>query len=234
MEVGTGRALSAVILVTWTATPGETARARRGSKNSSVRGCEWAPQLLHSCVPSPGPAPFFFYLRSSFNILAEPSRARTEKERERMAGVRFLLGPRPNPRFLPSPPRRANFSSASFVARGGTNTKSSWKAPLIVLNAIDNLDIARMYTRGATRMLAGDLTDRAIFVEQRGHRLASSGQGALVLPPVPSSPPLVFETLKLPGCSNSWGRVLIVNRRGSRKWGRMISTEVVLEMISLS
>lgn len=28
MEVGTGRALSAVILVTWTATPGETARAR--------------------------------------------------------------------------------------------------------------------------------------------------------------------------------------------------------------
>lgn len=66
-------------------------------------------------------------------------------------------------------------------------------------------------------MLAGDLTDRAIFVEQRGHRLASSGQGALVLPPVPSSPPLVFETLKLPGCSNGWGRVLIVNRRGSRK-----------------
>lgn len=83
MEVGTGRTLSAVILVTWTATPGETARARRGSKNSSVRGCEWAPQLLHSCVPSPGPAPFFFYLRSSFNILAEPSRARTERERER-------------------------------------------------------------------------------------------------------------------------------------------------------
>lgn len=28
MEVGTGRALSAVILVTWTATPRETARAR--------------------------------------------------------------------------------------------------------------------------------------------------------------------------------------------------------------
>lgn len=113
--------------------------------------------------------------------------ARAHRERERMAGVRFLLGPRPNPRFLPSPPRRANFSSASFVARGGTNTKSSWKAPLIVLNAIDNLNIARMYTRGATRMLAGDLTDRAIFVEQRGHRLASSGQGALVLPPVPYS-----------------------------------------------
>ena len=41
MEVGTGRALSAVILVTLTAEPGGNREsARRGSKNSSVRGCE--------------------------------------------------------------------------------------------------------------------------------------------------------------------------------------------------
>lgn len=234
MEVGTGRALSAVILVTWTATPGETARARRGSKNSSVRGCEWAPQLLHSCVPSPGPAPFFFYLRSSFNILAEPSRARTEKERERENGRRQIFTRPASKSSLPSFAPSSSKFFVGLVRRSRRNKHPSWKAPLIVLNAIDNLDIARMYTKGTTGMLAGDLTDRAIFVEQRGHRLASSGQGALVLPPVPSSPPLVFETLKLPGCSNSWGRVLIVNRRGSRKWGRMISTEVVLEMISLS
>ena len=112
MEVGTGRALSAVILVTWTATPGETARARRGSKNSSVRGCEWAPQLLHSCVPSPGPAPFFFYLRSSFNILAEPSRARTEKERERENGRRQIFT---RPASKSSLPSFAPSSSKFFV-----------------------------------------------------------------------------------------------------------------------
>lgn len=233
MEVGTGRALSAVILVTWTATPGETARARRGSKNSSVRGCEWAPQLLHSCVPSPGPALFFFYLRSSFNILAEPSRARTEREREwpasdfysaRVQILASFLRPlveqifrRPRSSFAeeqtPNPP----------LAKGTANRFKRDRQSRYRSN---------VYQEGNENV--GDLTDRAIFVEQRGHRLASSGQGALVLPPVPSSPPLVFETLKLPGCSNSWGRVLIVNRRGSRKWGRMISTEVVLEMISLS
>ena len=187
MEVGTGRALSAVILVTWTATPGETARARRGSKNSSVRGCEWAPQLLHSCVPSPGPAPFFFYLRSSFNILAEPSRARTEKERERENGRRQIFTRPASKSSLPSFAPSSSKFFVGLVRRSRRNKHPSWKAPLIVLNAIDNLDIARMYTKGTTGMLAGDLTDRAIFVEQRGHRLSSSGQGALVLPPVPYS-----------------------------------------------
>lgn len=43
----------------------------------------------------------------------------------------------------------------------------------------------------------GDLTDRAIFVEQRGHRLASSGQGALVLPPVPFSSFSRFRNAKI-------------------------------------
>ena len=143
MEVGTGRALSAVILVTWTATPGETARARRGSKNS--------------CVPSPGPAPFFFYLRSSFNILAEPSRARTEKERERENGRRQIFT---RPASKSSLPSFAPSSSKFFVGlvrrsrRNKHQTLPSRKAPLIVLNAIDNLDIARMYTKRATRMLA--------------------------------------------------------------------------------
>lgn len=146
--------------------------------------------------------------------------ARAHRERERENGRRQIFT---RPASKSSLPSFAPSSSKFFVGlvrrsrRNKHQTLPSRKAPLIVLNAIDNLDIARMYTRGATRMLAGDLTDRAIFVEQRGHRLASSGQGALVLPPVPSSPPLVFETLKLPGCSNSWGRVLIVNRRGSRK-----------------
>lgn len=177
MEVGTGRALSAVILVTWTATPGETARARRGSKNSSVRGCEWAPQLLHSCVPSPGPAPFFFYLRSSFNILAERAphaHTHTEGERERgMEGGRerengrrqIFTRPASKSSLPSSPPwctRRANFSSASFVVRGGTNTPSprsrSRKAATRWNGGTANrfkrnrhLDIARMYYENVGR-----------------------------------------------------------------------------------
>lgn len=151
-------------------------------------------------MPSPGPAPFFFYLRSSFNILAEPSRARTEKERERENGRRQIFT---RPASKSSLPSFAPSSSKFFVGlvrrsrRNKHQTLPSRKAPLIVLNAIDNLDIARMYTRGATRMLAGDLTDRAIFVEQRGHRLASSGQGALVLPPVPFSSFSRFRNAKI-------------------------------------
>lgn len=193
MEVGTGRALSAVILVTWTATPGETARARRGSKNSSVRGCEWAPQLLHSCVPSPGPAPFFFYLRSSFNILAEPSRARTEREREWPASdfysarVQILASfLRPLVEQIFRRPRSSLAEEQTPLVKGTANRFKRDRQSRYRSN---------VYQEGNENV--GDLTDRAIFVEQRGHRLASSGQGALVLPPVPFSSFSRFRNAKI-------------------------------------
>lgn len=212
-------------------------------------------------MPSPGPAPFFFYLRSSFNILAERAphaHTHTEgerererdggRERERMAGVRFLLGPRPNPRFLPRPLdvlveqifRRPRSSFAEeqtpppLVRARERRPRGETVAPLIVLNAID----ISILLECITKMLAGNLTDQAIFVKQRGHRLPSSGQGrelcfSLPFPAPPPPPPLVFEcgeTLKLPAASRGDGRSYgmgaiggvrrIMNRRlGSRRWG---------------
>lgn len=146
--------------------------------------------------------------------------ARAHRERERENGRRQIFT---RPASKSSLPSFAPSSSKFFV---GLVRRSRRNKHQILMKGTanrfkrDRQSRYRSNTRRATRILAGDLTDRAIFVEQWGHRLASSGQGALVLPPVPSPSPLVFETLKLPAASRGdeiWGRASIVNRRGSRK-----------------
>lgn len=83
MEVGTGRALSAVILVTWTATPGETARERGAVVRIPVRADVNEPRSCYIPVcHRRDPRRFSFIYVPPSNILARATQREKERERE--------------------------------------------------------------------------------------------------------------------------------------------------------
>lgn len=82
MEVGTGRALSAVILVTWTATPGETARERGAVVRIPVRADVNEPRSCYIPVcHRRDPRRFSFIYVPPSNILARATQRERERER---------------------------------------------------------------------------------------------------------------------------------------------------------